>query len=485
MFASILLLASASLVYSASSEAQQVRSFPAPPVRAYGAVVMDATTGQLLMGVNAHRRLPMASTTKIMTALLALQMGKLTDRITVPAGSFNFEPDATVMGLRPGEVVTLNDLLYGLLLPSGADAADAIAIHYAGSEARFVDLMNREAARLGMRDTHYATPHGLPAPDQYSSAYDLALLARYVSIMPSFMRIVGSRSYTWNGHVLTNINHVILWYPGADGIKPGFTDEAGLCQVLDVHRDGRHIVAAVLHTPDMVIDARNLLNYGLQDFSWVHSALHGDKTTLEQNGSDRDGRYVYFPGSGHYIRGQFWQAFAARGGLSTLGFPRSEQIIEGARHVQFFQNGELATERSGRIVRLPLGLAVPSSAPGPPPAPPDTGQTPIVGTLPPSTITAVPVRYAIPNVFTHFYRSHPGLLGASSTAAQWSHGFLTQIFAYGALAYDGSTHAVMLLPVGDRWLASRHFLPEYPGTVYPPGYAPLSVLHEIGWLSGM
>lgn len=425
----------------------------------------------------------MASTTKIMTALLALQMGRLTDRITVPAGAFNFESDATVMGLRAGEVVTLRDLLYGLLLPSGADAADAIAIHYAGSEARFVDLMNREAERLGMRDSHYATPHGLPAPDQYSSAYDLALLARYVSAIPQFMQIVGTRSYIWNGHVLSNINHVILWYPGADGIKPGFTDEAGLCQVLDVHRDGHHIVATVLHTPNMVIDARNLLNYGLQDFSWVPSALHGDKPTLEQSGDDRGERFVYFPGSGHYVRGQFWKAFEARGGLATLGFPRTEQLVEGSYRVQYFQNGELAMERPGHIVRLPLGSTLLPSAALPPPVPPDTGQTPVSGSLPPSTSTVTPSPLATASVFTHFSRSHPGQLGSPVTADAWQHGFLTQVFAYGALTYDGRTHAVMRLPLGDRWLAMRHFLPGHPGTVYPSGYAPLSILRTIGWLS--
>ncbi len=506
VLALLCLLSSVSAAYSASSEMRQAWIFPPPPVRAFGAVVMNASTGQVLMSVDAHRRLPMASTTKIMTALLAVELGGLSDRIVVPAGAFNFESDASVMGLRAGDVVTLRELLYGLLLPSGADAANVIAIHYAGSESRFVILMNREARRLGMYDTHYATPHGLPAPNQYSSAYDLAVLGRYVSAIPALMHIVCTRSYSWNGHVFTNLNHVIFWYPGADGIKPGFTNEAGLCQVLDIRRDGRHLVVALLHTSDMVIDARNLIDYGLQDFRWVGSSLGDDGPDLEQRGVDRFGQFVYFPGSGHYVRGQFLQAFIAHGGLRALGFPRTEQIFVGPRLTQYFQNGMLAMTSTGQIIRLPLGLTLLPIPKLPPPVPPGVEQTsgermdithatavtpqvmfrrrqawPPVPPVPDAP-SVTPVSHVAAKVFRRFYRSHHGLLGTPVTEEQWAHGFLTQIFTFGALTYSGRTHTVMLLPLGDRWLARRNFLPAHPGTVYPRGYASRSVIRAIGWL---
>ena len=128
---------------TAPSEASLARGFPVPPVNATAAVVMDANSGNVLMSWNAHLHLPMASTTKIMNGLLALELGDLNDRVKVPSTAFNYESDATVMGLRAGETVTLRDLLYGLLLPSGADAANTIAIHYGGSEARFVGMMKR------------------------------------------------------------------------------------------------------------------------------------------------------------------------------------------------------------------------------------------------------------------------------------------------------------------------------------------------------
>ena len=508
----VFVFTSTALASSTSSEARKARTFAQPPVRAAAAVVMDASNGAVLGAKNAHLQLPMASTTKVMTALLALQLGHLTDRITVPKAAFNYEWDATVMGLRPGQVVTLRDLLYGLLLPSGADAANTIAIHYAGSESKFIALMNHEAQVLGLHDTHYTDATGLTAHNHYTSAYDLAVLGQYVSYLPDFIKISSTKTYTWNGHVLQNVNHVLFWYPGVDGLKPGYTNEAGLCQLIDVRRDGRHIIAAILNTPDLVIDARNLLNFGLRDFTWVQSALPGDRPANVQSGIDRTGRYVYFPASGRYVRGVFWNAFNANGGLAVLGYPRTEPLQEGKNIVQYFQNGALAqVAATGKVTRVPIGmLATPLSPPSPTPTPtphpsPTPTATPHEGSIGPGTPratvtptsrpratptpttrpspTAVPTPTSFPTAgaFQSFARTHARWLGTAITALRTIKGYSLQMFAYGALVTDGHSH-VYFLPLGDRLLDLHAFLPLHPGNAYPAGFAPPSVLTAIGWL---
>lgn len=501
-FLFVLLFSSTALARSVSSEASQARTFPSPPVRALAAVVMDASNGQVLAAVNPHKHLPMASTTKIMTALVALDLGHLDDKITVPKAAFDYESDATVMGLRPGEVVTLRDLLYGLLLPSGADAANTIAIHYAGSEAKFVALMNHVAQVIGLKDTHYVDATGLSSNDHFTSAYDLAVLGQYVSYMPILLRITSTRSHLWNGHTLENVNRILFWYPGIDGLKPGFTNAAGLCQLLDVQRDGRHIVVSILNTPDMVIDARNLLDFGLRDFSWIQSKLPGDGPTLTQTGSDARGRYLYFPGAGHYLRGAFLNAFQPEGGLTALGFPRTEPLAEGTMQVQYFQNGALSfNPQSGKVQRLALGLdTVLSGQPAPKPFPtptptlyPGTGTPGPVRTPTPHprlTATPAPRQTATPasgsfptaGIFMSYQKWHSRRLGGAVSALLRVSGNSVQIFRYGALVAPPHSHAVTMLPIGDRFLAEHGFLPYHPGNVYPAGFAALSTLRAIGWL---
>ncbi|HEX6508401.1 MAG TPA: D-alanyl-D-alanine carboxypeptidase family protein, partial [Chloroflexota bacterium] len=472
-------------------------------------IVIDADSGAILASLNPHLHLPMASTTKIMTAVLALQLGHLEDRIVVPRSAFNYEWDATVMGLHAGQVVTLRDLLYGLMLPSGADAANTIAIHYAGSEATFVAMMNHEAAQLGMHDTHYVNAHGLTARGHHTSAYDLARLAEYASMMPDLIKITSTRTYNWNGHILTNVNRVLFWYPGLDGIKPGYTDDAGLCQVLDARRDGRHIIAVLLNTPNLDTDARNLLNFGLRDFSWVRSQLPGDAPSNTQSGSDRNGSWMYFPASGHYIRGRFLDTYRADGGAATLGFPRTEPLSEGSSLVQYFQNGALTRNASGKLYRLPLGLTplptvTPTSTPSPSPTPtrvgppvegtigatPRTTPTPTARTTPtprpigsqphPTPTPVAPISTA--SIFLGFQRSHTNLLGSPVSPIRTAHGYSMQIFAYGALAYNTSSRAIALLPIGDRLLRARGFLPSHPGNSYPAGFASASMMQALGWL---
>jgi D-alanyl-D-alanine carboxypeptidase len=510
-----LLLTSSVMAHAPRSTAIQARAFPAPPIHARAGVVMDALTGQVLASVNPHLRLPMASTTKIMTALLAVMHGKLSDRITVPATAFNFEADATVMGLKPGMVVTLQQLLYGLLLPSGADAANTIAIHYGTTEAGFVAMMNAEAKALGMVDTHYVNAHGLTAPNHYTSAFDLATLGRFVSGIPAIMKVVDTKYYNWNGRTLTNVNAPLFWYPGLDGIKPGFTDDAGLCQVLDAQRHGRHVVVALLNTPNLDYDARNYLNFGLRDFTWVQSKMPGDGPTLVQSGVDASGAYEYFPSSGHYVHGRFLAKFAALGGAAVLGYPRTEPITQGATRVQFFQNGAISQNlTTGIFSRLALGLTPaptpPTATPGPSPSPTATplpretsialpgdgtatpGQTssptPHPGTTPTPTAHPKPaprpiLHPAVASALSPYFRKHTALLGAPAGAPYHIGPRIVQLFAYGALDYNTSNHHLALLPIGDRLLAARGYLPLYPGNTYPANFATRDVLQAIGWLS--
>ena len=514
------LLTSSAFAQSTSTEALRAQAFPVPPIMARAGIVGDGDSGAILASLNPHVQLPMASTTKIMTALLASKMGRLTDRITVPRAAFNDEWDATAMGLHAGQVVTLRDLLYGLLLPSGADAANTIAIHYGGSEAGFVAMMNREAALLGMHDTHYVNAHGLTAAGHHTSAYDLAKLAEYVAGFPDLIKITSTRTYNWNGHILTNVNHVLFWYPGVDGIKPGYTDDAGLCQVIDVHRDGRHVIVVLLNTPNLDTDARNLLNFGLNDFSWVQSQLPGDGPWTTQSGNIGPSAWVYFPASGHYVRGALLSTYRADGGSATLGFPRTEQLHEGRTLVQYFQNGALIHDTSGKIYRLPLGLTplpTPVITPRPSPTPHPSPSATVTATAPlheatvgpTSGVKGTPLPFVRPtgtprptapvarvtptatpfpprglttsSVFLAFQKSHPSLLGSPVSPMITAHGYGVQVFSYGALTYKQGTKNIMLLPLGDRLLAVRGYLPTHAGNTYPAGFAPLSAIQSIGW----
>ncbi|HET7078653.1 MAG TPA: D-alanyl-D-alanine carboxypeptidase family protein [Chloroflexia bacterium] len=240
-----------------------------PKVTARAAIVVEYPSGRILYAKNPHQRLPMASTTKTMTALLALQRVSLTDVVTATASDLVGESS---MGLVEGEQRTVSDLLYGLLLPSGNDAAEALARHVGeglkepadrGPVGRFVALMNQQAQQMGLADTHFMNPHGLDDPDHYSSVYDLASIAWYDLHNPTFNEIVHQVYHTVPGHALKNTNELLTSYDGADGVKTGLTDNAGNCLVASATRDGRRLISVVLHaSPFAVPDTEVLLDYG-------------------------------------------------------------------------------------------------------------------------------------------------------------------------------------------------------------------------------
>ncbi len=262
-----LLIAIAIFLGTAPAAAAGTRDVPTVSARA--AVLMEAATGQILFAKNASERLPMASTTKIMTALVALERGRLDDVVTV--GRAATLVDGSRVYLDEGEHQTLRDLLYALLLESGNDAAIAIAEHVAGSQEAFVALMNQRARELGAADTLFHDPHGLSARDHYTTARDLAVISRYALQNPVFAAIVATREHEipWpaKDSVRRLYNHNKLLWRDADvtGVKTGYIPESGLCLVASARRGDRTLIAVLLNSPssaEVYRDARLLLDYG-------------------------------------------------------------------------------------------------------------------------------------------------------------------------------------------------------------------------------
>ena len=223
-------------------------------VGAKAAVVMEAATGTLLFAQNPHQQLPMASTTKIMTALLTLEQPNLDQEFTVDPAAIQVEGSS--MGLQKGDTVTLRALAGGMLTASGNDAANAAAVRVSGSQQAFVQEMNRRAGELGMVNTRFVTPSGLDAEGHYSTAYDMALLGRAALENPEFARMAGEKrlSLTFGNppyqRSLLNHNRLLSLYPDAVGIKTGFTRTAGRCLVSAARRDGVTLVAVTLGCGD-------------------------------------------------------------------------------------------------------------------------------------------------------------------------------------------------------------------------------------------
>ena len=224
-------------------------SAPAPAVSAASALVMEADTGRVLFEKQAHRKSLIASTTKIMTGYLVCRTMDLSAPVTVPEAAAGIEGSS--LYLQAGEVLTGRDLLYGMLLHSGNDAAAALAILCAGSEADFVAQMNQTALGLGLKDTHFANPHGLDSEENYSTAADLARLAAAALREPLFRQVVSTKTVTVAGdRVLTNHNKLLWRCPGCMGVKTGYTRAAGRILVSAARRNGRTLICVTLNAPD-------------------------------------------------------------------------------------------------------------------------------------------------------------------------------------------------------------------------------------------
>ena len=229
-------------------------------------ILVDGATGTVIWTKHPHLRRPIASTTKIMTATLALEHLKPDAVVTIDPSVPRAAPFRE--GLRAGERVAAWKLFYGLLLYSGNDDALALAIAAAGSRTAFVKLMNAKAQQLGLHDSHFRSPSGVVDRDNYSSPWDLAALARYAMRNPRFRAVVRARvkRVPWSAptysKIYVNKNHLLVTYSGADGIKTGWTTMASHCLVASATRHGIRLIAVVLDSPDVYTDAKRLLDYG-------------------------------------------------------------------------------------------------------------------------------------------------------------------------------------------------------------------------------
>jgi D-alanyl-D-alanine carboxypeptidase (penicillin-binding protein 5/6) len=252
-----------------------------PSINARSAYLLDATTNHVLLDKNGAQHLPMASTTKIMTAVVVLNSGNLNRVVTVQKDAVeevkkNFGSSAQLV---VGDQISLKDLLYGLLLPSGDDAAIAIADTLGGSQANFVRIMNADAQRLHLRNTHYINADGLtyktavgkPDPNHYTTAADLAQLTRYALQNPLFAQIVQTQRYVLpasavhHAYIWTTTDDLLSEYPGAVGVKTGYTVEAGYCLVFAATDSKNHLVGVILNEKDInqrFTDAATMLNWG-------------------------------------------------------------------------------------------------------------------------------------------------------------------------------------------------------------------------------
>jgi D-alanyl-D-alanine carboxypeptidase len=233
---------------------------------ARAAILIDSATGKVLWGKAVHRKQYVASTTKIMTALVA--MSRLGPRSIVTVDRAVRRVPPITEGLRPGERVEAWKLLYGLLLYSGNDDALALAVGAGGTRSRFVSMMNEKAHELGMTRTHFRSPSGLLDRDNYSTAWDMAALARYALWNSRFRAIVRTKikhvpwSPPTDEKIYVNKNHLLGAYPGADGVKTGWTTMAKHCLVASAHRNGVHLIAVILGSDDSYKDVRKLLDFG-------------------------------------------------------------------------------------------------------------------------------------------------------------------------------------------------------------------------------
>lgn len=241
------------------------------------AILIDRKTGRILYAKNEHTPLKMASTTKIMTAILAIENCNLDDIVTVSQNAT--KAPKTKMFLKEGEQIKLKELLYGLMLESANDAAIAIAEHVSGSVEAFCDLMTEKAKQIGAKNTSFETPNGLDSENHYSTAYDMAIITKYALENETFLAIINTNQVSFNtdksSYSLVNKNRLLKEYAGADGVKTGYTGGAGHCFVGSATRDNLALISVVLGAgygnsgkEQKWIDTKELLNYGFENYEY-------------------------------------------------------------------------------------------------------------------------------------------------------------------------------------------------------------------------
>jgi D-alanyl-D-alanine carboxypeptidase (penicillin-binding protein 5/6) len=277
------LVAIAATVLSISvSSVSNAQVMPSPTLAAKSWVLLDATSNQVLASQDPAARIEPASLTKIMTAYVAFQAIRdkrldLNQLVNVSVRAWKVDPSSSKMFIEPAVPVKVNDLLYGLIVQSGNDAAVALAEAVSGTEDAFVTVMNREAQRMGLKSTHFSNSHGLPSPDNYSTAQDLAVLAEnLINDFPDFYKIYSTKKFTYNKITQPNRNRLLWTDPTVDGMKTGHTEAAGFCLVASAKRpsvngDRRLISVLIGATSDQLRaqESQKLLNWGFQNFDTV------------------------------------------------------------------------------------------------------------------------------------------------------------------------------------------------------------------------
>lgn len=259
--------------------AVSVKASSPPELSAVSAILMDAESGRVLFEQNAHEERAIASVTKLMTALVAVEYGCDTaENVTIRPEWTGIEGSSIY--LRAGETVTLETLLYGLLLNSGNDAAVAVAAHCAGNVDAFVAQMNRRAESLGMEHSHFTNPNGLSEDGHHSTAYDMALLARACVENETVSGIVATKSITLGTRTFTNHNKLLWRYDGCIGMKTGYTEAAGRTLVSGARRNGQTLIAVTLNAPNDWNDHAALFDYGFENF--VQTSLCTGNTLFRQ-----------------------------------------------------------------------------------------------------------------------------------------------------------------------------------------------------------
>lgn len=273
-----------------SIETNSNNTYQVPKILSKYAICIERTTGTILFENNAYEKTAMASTTKIMTSIIAIEKGNLNDTVTVSKKAAQI--NGSRLELKENMQISLKDLLYGLMLRSGNDAAIAIAEHISGSTENFAILMNEKAKSLGMNNSHFVTPNGLDDDQHYSTAYDMAVLTNYALNNKVFTEIVGTKdtSISWNGNPreISNTNELLGNYNGVYGVKTGFTFGAGRCLISACKRDGLDVIVVVLganNKKDRTNDSVKILNYVNNSYEMV------DLSSIIMNSFEKGRKY--------------------------------------------------------------------------------------------------------------------------------------------------------------------------------------------------
>lgn len=239
-----------------------------PDISAQSAILIDAGSGRIFYSFNSQEKIPMASTTKIMTALIAIENGNMNDIVKIKKESVGVEGSSIY--LFEGEEISKEDLLYGLMLRSGNDAAIAIANHIGGNTVKFIRNMNSRSKEIGALNTNFVNPHGLDDENHYTTAYDLALITKEALKLNNFKNIVSTKTWVANrvkNNYFYNKNKTIYEYDGGDGVKTGYTKKTGRCLVSSATRKGMQLIAVVLNDSNWFNDCYKLLDYGFNNYN--------------------------------------------------------------------------------------------------------------------------------------------------------------------------------------------------------------------------